>query len=544
MQYMTDDGQDAPLVRDGEQTGCDGNGDQCPPLNNDNQVNGDTNQPQYGNHEPVQWYLDCRARDRNKGLFTADQNVDDDATDTRQNPNGGRSGTECAEERDYFPYFSPTPWRDIVVLTSNISMCAMYQTESQNVADKGSCTNVGENNEADCANAGGEWVVGGAWDLPPPDCQEMLWTRDNHLGNGGVDGYPVYYNWTVPEPTGESQNLGTAASKIVVRLRYNITTGDTGLLDEPYWELDANSNGGQSPVQQDEAAPVPAAADEAAADGGDAGVDADGDGLTLQSAINTNQYGRVFEDRSFVGHIMDEDGIAAGRRLQSRADYEIEADECSEVHNLMIRGKRGNIVQSYPSVEHDFLPNVLIAEVGDCIHLQLWLTDNDPPNNAGEGLPGSGRANLELMASEDKNKPVTRFDDQNFFDYPEIMFRWGFLGQEDITANNGGPGCLSEQNIDDNQNEQNAANCGKLNPMGPYYDAGLKELTRAGHWAYQSTRENNFSNRSQKAEIIVNESTGSWEIIVLVVIAVLVFGYFCKVSLVYFSCVCLIYASH
>ena len=103
---------------------------------------------------------------------------------------------------------------------------------------------------------------------------------------------------------------------------------------------------------------------------------------------------------------------------------------------------------------------------------------------------------------------------------------------------------MSEQNIDDNQNEQNAANCGKLNPMGPYYDAGLKELTRAGHWAYQSTRENNFSNRSQKAEIIVNESTGSWEIIVLVVIAVLVFGYFCKVSLVYFSCVCLIYASH
>jgi hypothetical protein len=49
--------------------------------------------------------------------------------------------------------------------------------------------------------------------------------------------------------------------------------------------------------------------------------------------------------------------------------------------------------------------------------------------------------------------------------------------------------------IDDNNNEQNARNCGKLNPRGPVYDAGLKKLNTVGAWAYQSTRENNFSNR-------------------------------------------------
>jgi hypothetical protein len=521
----------APLLRDGEQTGCDGNGDQCPPLANDNQVTGDTDNLQYGNHEPVQFYLDCRQRDRNKGLFTADQNVDDDATDTRQNPNGGRSGTECPEERDYYPYFIPTPWRDAVVLTSNISRCAMYQTESQNVLDKGSCSNVGENNENDCNNAGGTWTEGGAWNIAPPDCQEMLWTRDNHLGNGGVDGYPVYYNWSVPEPTGESNDLGSSASKVVLRLRYNITTGDTGLLDEPYWDLDAQYDGRASPVQQDEAVPVPAAVDEADADpAATIGVDTDGNGRTLQSAINTNQYGRVFEDRSFVGHIVDAEAVAAGRRLQKRNDFEVDPDSCNDVVNLMIRGKRGNIVQSYPGVEHDFLPEVLVAEVGDCIHMQLWLTDNDPPNNAGEGLPGTGRANFELMAEEDKNKPVTRFDEQNLFDYPEIMFRWGFLAQEDIDQNNGNEGCLSENTIDDNNEEQNARTCGKLNPIGPYYDAGLTQVTRAGQWGYQSTRENNFSNRSQKGQIIVSDGTGSWEIIVLVVIAVLVLGYFAYAS--------------
>ena len=131
IQYMCNDGAgpySSPTLRDGlEFSRVDGTAGgpqgQAPSA-------GRANESQRGLHESLAWYEDCKARERNKGLYIADQNLGggrDRATNTRQdrgapaqNNDNDREGLECPEERDYFPYWHPTPWRDIAVLTDDL----------------------------------------------------------------------------------------------------------------------------------------------------------------------------------------------------------------------------------------------------------------------------------------------------------------------------------------------------------------------------------------------------------------------------------------
>jgi len=52
-------------------------------------------------------------------------------------------------------------------------------------------------------------------------------------------------------------------------------------------------------------------------------------------------------------------------------------------------------------------------------------------------------------------------------------------------------------------------NMGTLDDMSPYFDMGLRQLNSSaiGIWHYACTRNNNFSNRDQKAKIVVSTSS-------------------------------------
>jgi len=411
----------------------------------------------YGMHEDYQYYQDCKTRERNKGLFTADQNMNgrNSARHTRQDNNGNRNGFECPEERDYYPYWHPTPWKDIAVLTGNTSRCDYYKAESQNVKEKNYCSLMQHNNEAACIGGGGRWESFKSWNIDPPACEKAQWSRDNHLGNSAQhkahDGYASSFNWTIPNDIQDN---------CVLRLRYNISTGDYEGWATPF--VDARFNGDKSPVFQDEIVTY--------------------FGNDFEMALNTDQYGRTFEDRSHIFHIRE------------RPD---DIPDDATIWNIGVRGKRGNIVQVYPAVEYDFVPNMLNAKVGDYVHFQWTGCDTNPANNDGEGTRQTDRSNVAQILTMAHNKPadaplLKKANLDVMFDDKRVQARMAMIDQTNC--------------VKPNDDEEDVQNCMKLNAAPtPYFDGGINRLNRTGTFHYMCTRNNNFSNRSQKAALMVTD---------------------------------------
>lgn len=427
-----------------------------------NQKNGDGTFT-YGMMENYQYYQDCKTRDRNKGLFTADQNLNGNAAiNTRQNPGGTRSGFECPEERDYFPYWHPTPWKDVAVLTNTLENCKFFQAESQNVKDKNYCqftpTNTQKtvpNNEAACVAVGGKWAVEKAFGIPPPDCQLAAYSRDNHLGNAGTADETANYTWILPDAKTEPC-IDANTCNCALRIRYNITTNEsTGLTDE---FLDAGDN---KLITNNPTLPV------------------EGGQLTL--ALNTAQYGRTFQDRSFIFKLAPRpQGVSAN----------------TKIYNLNVRGKRGNIVQTFPATEYDFVPSRLTVEEGDIVHYQWTGCDTNPGNNAGEGKVKTDRSNIVQIKDLDSNIPLVNVNstiENHLFESAVLRNRMALIGQDPTKCKI-------------TNNDQDDANCAKLNAAPtPYFDGGLVKMNSTGTFAYMSTRNNNFSNRTQKGQLTVTK---------------------------------------
>jgi len=194
----------------------------------------------------------------------------------------------------------------------------------------------------------------------------------------------------------------------------------------------------------------------------------------------------------------------------------------ARIINLNVRGKRGNIVQVYPAVEYDFVPNSLIVNAGDLIHFQWTGCDTNPNGNDGEGKAGTDRSNIVQMDNQRANYPM-KFGDQNMFD-SKTAFRMAHLDQykgkvcETDTEDN----CCKtlEQLKNTNNRDNNDQNCAKLNdPKVAYFDGGLVSM-KAGTYSYMSSRNNNFSNRSQKGKISVKPLLPAWGIALSVIGAI------------------------
>jgi len=469
-----------------------------------------------GLHEPTSYYKWCDTRQRNQGLYTADQNLNgNDARRTRQNPNGARSGLECPEERDYYPYWHPTPWVDAAILTNNMGLCAWYQAESQNVKAKNYCAGAPQhNNQAACTgDNAGTWTAMAprnvaAPGLTGPDCIAHPVTRDNHLGNGPT-GSEIMLNWTVPQTMGIA---GTdTASSCIVRVRYNITTGETRLCEDPtiltqaactaagkVWSamyLDAENN------DETLASTPPMIEQNPVVDMGGFLDSTGGTNSKLELAVNTNQYGRTFQDRSHRFSVKARPAAIAAN---------------AAIYNLNVKGKRGNIVQTYPATEYDFQPTELTVSSCDYVHFQ-WTGNgntNNNGNNNGEGTNNEDKHNLVQLDTKVMNQPMPAAK-ANMFD---VAYEWnpqppGQPGAFDGPRDNAAlikqfalvkqTGCA--QNPD---NDQQNSNCEKLNAADFTVDLGMLGGFKNGNYRYTSSRDNNFSNRAPKGTLSVTSGCG------------------------------------
>lgn len=387
-----------------------------------------------GRRESEEYYALCNARNRNNGLFTADQQLQGSTQIySRQNPAGTRYGLECQEERDYYPWWNPSPFHDIAIITPDVAWCnSTIAPQSQNVVKKYQCvytnvdgttaistwlptTSIAEENlnETNCnalSSSGFSWQ-GISWNARRPACIESYYSRDNHLGNtdGSLRGGKMAgYDWILPTvsnlnsqhycyvysysitgsqtPVSHADNTSPTINcvRMMLRIRYNISTMDYDPHNTDYRMNQNNDEGVISPIQEDPTV--------------DVGVLAQG----LQLAINTAQTGRTFQDTTHTFLVCEQPSDAPWKG--------------QTILNINVRGKRGNIVETFPAIEFDFEPQMVFVVPGQCMHFQ-WDGSNTHNNgdpggdgqtgDAGQGREGSDRSNLVQIRAMDESYPIT-----------------------------------------------------------------------------------------------------------------------------------------
>lgn len=486
---------------------------------------GNNNANGVGRHESEEYYYYGKQRERNRGLFTADQKLQGNAQiNTRQNPGGTRRGLEIPEERDYWPWNFPSPWRTMAILTNNVTRCEEEKQFSQNNIAKYQCVppantawnavdsnKIKHDNKDDCENDGYVWK-GYKWNgLPPVQCIQNTWSQVNNLGNvaGTADGglpqtLPIAFP-TVQEAEDSGCYIYTddtaARSNIksyraVVRMRYNMSVMD---YDAYRVGKDCNQNknqGVQSPIEQNPTV--------------DVGVLMQG----LRLAINTAQTGRTFQDRSHAFTVVAKPSPLTGR----------------VIHNMNVQGKRGNIVQTFPAVEYDYWPRKLEIARRDCMAIH-WVGSNTHNNgapggdgqtgDAGEGRGGSDRHNIAQVLKKNQTYPMPLdVEHEGVPDFFTMTDGYATIDGTTISTGTEDGDVLKKDlqlylmtsgfyknfehlqtllDANDNADEEQVDVLLNNTPATmKSVTACIKDDATLGTYTFTNTRNNNFSNRDQK----------------------------------------------
>jgi len=425
-----------------------------------------------------------------------------------------RYGMECKEEREQWPEpeTSISPWVDVAYFTddeSNIctsdieelnhrqfNECVEYYDESQtsrkhksNYKTRVECEanggdwfvfyKVGDildeiQTESECTDLNDDSLIKHVWGRPmswkdlaedilsdetcialpaKTQCLPTPNTRGGYLGNVDNEHHTPRFHWTLPKYEEDK--------RCVFRIRYIVSVNDD----------DINKNNEIFYMENN-------------------------DGLALAHTKNHN----IFEDRS---HIF---------KLLQRPD-EIQDD--LDIHNIVVRGKRGNIVQTYPAVEYDFVPNRLTILYGEAIHVQ-WTGSNTHDNNgpggdgqtgdAGEGRGGSDRNNFIQLMDRTANL-VAPDHNQTLFQDAEWIWSSHDMGNPSNKAFNlalsmATSGYYQCETEDECNAYYNANLQDQLNNAPASYQGNLF-MPAIGEYHYKSMRNDNFSNRGQKGTITV-----------------------------------------